>query len=39
MQGCAFNCKNCFNPETHDFEKGEEFTDETIEKVLNLSNH
>ena len=39
MQGCAFNCKNCFNPETHDFEKGEEFTDETIEKVLNLSNY
>lgn len=39
MQGCAFNCKNCFNPETHDFEKGEEFTEETIEKVLNLSNH
>lgn len=36
MQGCAFNCKNCFNPETHDFEKGEEFTDETMEKVLNL---
>ena len=26
MQGCAFNCKNCFNPETHDFTKGEEFT-------------
>ena len=21
-QGCAFNCKNCFNPETHDFEGG-----------------
>ena len=19
MQGCSFNCKNCFNPETHDF--------------------
>ncbi|MBP3464076.1 MAG: anaerobic ribonucleoside-triphosphate reductase activating protein [Clostridia bacterium] len=36
MQGCTFNCKNCFNPETHDFEKGEEFTDETINKVLNL---
>ncbi len=35
-QGCSFNCKNCFNPETHDFEKGQEFTDETIEKVLNL---
>ncbi|MGN1330728.1 MAG: anaerobic ribonucleoside-triphosphate reductase activating protein [Clostridia bacterium] len=36
MQGCTFNCKNCFNPETHDFEKGEEFTDETINEVLNL---
>ena len=36
MQGCAFNCKNCFNPETHDFTKGEEFTDETIDKVLKL---
>ena len=36
MQGCAFNCKNCFNPETHDFTKGEEFTEDTIKKVLNL---
>jgi len=36
MQGCVFNCKNCFNPETHDFEGGKEFTDETIERVLNL---
>ena len=36
MQGCVFNCKNCFNPETHDFKGGKEFTDETIEKVLNL---
>jgi len=35
MQGCVFNCKNCFNPETHDFEAGKEFTDEVIEKVLN----
>jgi len=34
MQGCVFNCKNCFNPETHDFESGKEFTDEVIEKVL-----
>ena len=24
MQGCAFHCKNCFNPETWDFEKGKE---------------
>lgn len=36
MQGCSFNCKNCFNPETHDFKGGKEFTEETIEKVLRL---
>ena len=36
MQGCAFNCKNCFNPETHDFTGGKEFSDKTIEKVLEL---
>lgn len=36
VQGCTFNCKNCFNPETHDFNGGEEFTDDTIEKVLSL---
>ncbi len=37
MQGCTFKCKNCFNPETHDFNGGSEFTDETIEKVLSLA--
>ena len=36
MQGCDFNCKNCFNQETHDFNGGKEFTDETIEMVLDL---
>ncbi len=36
MQGCAFHCENCFNKETWDFDAGEEFTDETIEKVLKL---
>lgn len=36
MQGCTFNCKNCFNPETHDFNGGKEFTDETIDRVLTL---
>ena len=35
-QGCTFNCKNCFNPETHDFSGGTEFTDETIDRVLEL---
>ncbi len=36
MQGCTFNCKECFNPETHDFNGGKEFTDETISKVIKL---
>ncbi|MBP3255191.1 MAG: anaerobic ribonucleoside-triphosphate reductase activating protein [Clostridia bacterium] len=37
MQGCAFHCKNCFNPETWDFNGGkEEFTDDTIKEVLEL---
>jgi len=36
MQGCTFNCKNCFNPETHDFKAGKEFTDETINRILEL---
>ena len=36
MQGCAFNCEKCFNPETHDFNGGKEFTDETIARVLEL---
>lgn len=36
LQGCTFNCKNCFNPETHDFKGGVEFTDETIQEVLDL---
>lgn len=38
MQGCTFKCKNCFNPETHDFNGGEEFTDETIEKIIALAS-
>ena len=39
MQGCTFNCKNCFNPETHNFDGGNEFTEETIERVLNLCSN
>ena len=38
MQGCHFHCKNCFNSETWDFEGGKEFTDDTVNKVLDLSN-
>lgn len=36
FQGCAFHCKNCFNPETWDFNKGEEFNDEVINHILDL---
>ena len=39
MQGCSFNCKNCFNKETHDFAGGKEFDDETIERILELGNN
>lgn len=36
FQGCEFKCKNCFNPETHDFNGGKEFTYETIKHILEL---
>ena len=36
MQGCTFNCKNCFNPETHDFNEGKEFNDDVIDKIIEL---
>ena len=36
MQGCSFHCKNCFNPETWDFNGGKEFTQNTIDEVLDL---
>ena len=39
MQGCSFNCKNCFNPETHDFSGGREFTDETVNHIIDLCNN
>ena len=39
MQGCEFHCTDCFNPETWDFKCGNEFTDETINEVLNLCDY
>lgn len=38
VQGCTFHCKNCFNPETHDFLGGKEFDEHTIETVIELCN-
>ena len=37
FQGCDFHCKNCFNEETWDWDLGQEFTDEEIEKVIDLA--
>ena len=39
MQGCSFNCKNCFNKETHDFNGGKEFDEDTVQRVLELCNN
>ena len=39
MQGCSFNCKNCFNKETHDFSGGKEFDDTTVQRVLELCDN
>ena len=39
MQGCSFNCKNCFNPETHDFNGGKDFDDSTIDRILELCDN
>ena len=36
LQGCSFHCKNCFNPETWDFDKGLEFDDKVIDEIIEL---
>ena len=38
MQGCTFHCKGCFNEETWDFNGGHVFTDDTINRVLELAS-
>ena len=34
VSGCRNKCKNCFNPETWDFNYGQPFTEEIEEKIL-----
>ena len=36
MQGCTFNCKGCFNPETHNFAGGYDFNEGVIDQILEL---
>lgn len=38
VQGCHFKCKGCFNPETHDFNGGKEWTEEIENKFFELVN-
>jgi anaerobic ribonucleoside-triphosphate reductase activating protein len=37
VQGCAFNCPGCFNTVARDFEGGKEFTEDTVQNLLNLA--
>lgn len=37
VSGCEHRCKNCFNPETWDFNHGKEFTEDTINSILELA--
>lgn len=36
VQGCDFHCKNCFNSETWEFAKGQEWNDKTKNQFLKL---
>lgn len=36
VSGCTHHCKECFNPETWDFNYGQEYTVETKDRILEL---
>lgn len=39
MQGCSFHCKECFNPETWDFDRGNNFSEITIKTIIDLCDN
>lgn len=34
VQGCPLHCEGCHNPETWDFNGGKEFTEETLQEII-----
>lgn len=38
ISGCTHHCKNCFNPETWDFNYGEPLTSDVIIKIINSAD-
>ncbi len=38
FQGCHFHCKDCFNAETWDFNKGKPFNDEIIDEIIKIAD-
>ena len=34
VSGCTHHCKECFNPQTWDFDYGDPYTDDTMKEVL-----
>ena len=34
VSGCTHHCKGCFNPESWDFKAGYEFTEKTIDEII-----
>lgn len=37
IQGCEHRCEKCFSPQTWSFEGGKEFTEQTMEFILELA--
>ena len=36
VSGCTHHCKECFQPETWNFDYGQPFTQETVDEILHL---